>query len=299
MRSAVVALFGLATMLASTMFAPPVRAANFGASAHYSHLHPKHIALPCTDCHSFKAGVDDIHEMPGHATCTGCHNFAEDTMKRTEAFCGECHTSPRASEDNKALFTFPRPHASHDFGDEFSHVAHRNAGTSTRCQAPGPAAQSQCADCHAPVSAASMVSSAATPASRPEKQMEASHSFCFVCHCDSPRGYSAARKNLNPSRNDCGVCHVAHEAELARFTDVRNFRHAEHLFDTRPRLKSAGPVSKNADVLCIECHKTAAESRHLGDIREPAAATCLSCHTGKPGLPDVLPADLLRPLERP
>jgi hypothetical protein len=118
--------------------------------------------------------------------------------------------------------------------------------------------------------------------------MEASHTFCFACHCDSPRGYSAAQKNLNPSRNDCAVCHVGHEAPLTVFADVKDFRHADHIFDTRPRKKNAGPVSHDPDVLCVECHRTAAESRQLSDIRPPAAATCASCHTGKVGLPDPL-----------
>jgi hypothetical protein len=81
---------------------------------------------------------------------------------------------------------------------------------------------------------------------------------------------------------------VGHEAPLTAFADVKDFRHADHLFDTRPRKKGAGPVSQDPDVLCVECHRTAAESRQLSDIRQPPAATCASCHTGKVGLPDPL-----------
>jgi hypothetical protein len=264
--------------------------ADFGAAAAYPHLHPKHVALACRECHLLKANETDLHEMPGHATCTSCHNFAEEAVKNTESFCGECHTSIRATKENPALFAFPRQHARQDFGDEFSHVAHKNAGTSSRCEGPGAGSQSQCSDCHAPAHP--------TPAAaQPDKQMEASHAFCFACHCENPRGYTDARKNLNPSRNDCAVCHLAHEAEVTRFTEVRDFRHVDHLFDTRPRKKSAGPVSHDPDLLCVECHKTAVESRHLADIREPAAATCRTCHTGKVGLPDPLPSELLAPLE--
>ena len=270
MRRPVAAVFGL-TIAFST-----ADAAKFGASAGYSHLHPKHIALECRECHSLRAHEADIHEMPNHSTCSACHNFAKEAVQRTEDFCGECHTSTDATKDHPALFNFPRQHARQEFGDQFSHAAHKNAGTATRCEAPGAAAQSHCADCHAP--------------DHSNKKMQASHTFCFACHCESPRGYK-------PNRNDCAVCHVVHAAKLVSLADVRDFRHADHIFDTRPRRKDAATVSRDPDVLCVECHKTAAESHHLGDIRQPAVAVCLTCHTGKPGLPDVLPADILRPLE--
>lgn len=272
-------------------FVAPVNAAHagqFGVSAVYSHLHPKHIALACRECHSLKANETDIHEMPGHATCSACHNFAKEAMDRTEAFCGECHTSTDATKEHPALYEFPRRHAAHDFGDRFSHVAHKNAGTATRCDLPGAAAASKCADCHRSIQPIA-------PALRPDKKMEASHAFCFACHCDSPRGYSEGTKDTNPARNDCAVCHAAHEPALVRFADIRDFRHADHIFDTRPRRK--GPVSHDPDLLCIECHGTAAESRHLGDIRQPSAPVCTTCHTGKPGLPDTLSSDVLKPFE--
>lgn len=270
----------------------PLRGAIFGTSAAYSHLHPKHVSLECRGCHSLKPDEADIHEMPGHATCTACHNFAAEAVKRAENFCGECHTSTEASQEHPALYDFPKQHSSHDFGDLFAHLAHKNAGAATRCEAPGTSSQSQCADCHAPVVAAA--------AQQPDVQMEASHTFCFACHCQNPRGYTEARKNLNPSRQDCAVCHVEREAALTSFADVRDFRHADHLFDTRPLRKDIGPVSHDADVLCVECHRTAALSLHLSDVRQPEAATCRSCHTGRPGLPDLLPADLLSfPEKRP
>jgi hypothetical protein len=256
-----------------------------GASAAYPHLHPKHVALECGECHSLEPDKADLHEMPGHATCTGCHNLAADAVKRPEDFCGECHNSIDASKEHPALYDFPKQHIDHDFGVLFSHVDHRNAGTATRCESPGAAGISQCADCH-------------EPAQKPGKKLEASHTSCFACHCESPRGYTEARKNLNPSRNDCAVCHVAHEATLTSFADVKRFLHGDHVFDTRPRRKDAGPVSHDPDVLCVECHRTAFESRRLSDIRQPDAATCRSCHTGKVGLPDTLSADDLSPLER-
>src|SRR5271170_7812855 len=133
-------LFGSALALTNAA------AATFGASAVYPHLHPKHAALSCGDCHSIKANQTDIHETPAHATCTTCHNFAEEASKRAESFCSECHTSMTASKDRSELFEFPKSRANHDFGDEFSHVAHKNAGTSTRCTNPGTAIRSQCAD---------------------------------------------------------------------------------------------------------------------------------------------------------
>jgi hypothetical protein len=265
------------------------RAADFGQAAAYPHQHPKHIALECRDCHSLKAGETESHEMPGHATCTACHNFADEAVRRTESFCGECHTAADATGDRPALYAFPRPHATHDFGDLFSHAAHRNAGNATRCEAPGVSAQSHCADCHA---------AAPAPAGQPDKQLEASHAFCFACHCEQPRGYSAERKNMNPARNDCAVCHVSREGAMAAFPAVKDFRHADHVFDTRPRLKSAGPVSRDPDILCMECHRGTSDSGHLSEARPPAAATCGSCHTGKPGLPDPLTAEVLRSLER-
>jgi hypothetical protein len=265
---------------ALTIASLSVQAATFGASAAYPHLHPKHAALECHECHALEPNQADIHKMPGHAACAGCHNFAAEAIDRPEAYCGECHTSLEASQDRPALYDFPKQHKGHDFGDLFSHVAHKNAGTAARCEAPGAAAQSQCADCHAPIP---------SPASeKPDQRMEASHTFCFACHCETPRGYPAARKNLNPSRNDCAVCHVAHEAPLTLLTSVRDFRHADHLFDTRPRRKDGGPVSHDPDILCVECHRIAAQSGHLSEIRQPEAGTCNSCHTGKPGLLDPL-----------
>jgi hypothetical protein len=267
-------IFGLSIAFA------PLRAQTFGASAAYSHLHPKHVELECRKCHSLKPNEADIRAMPGHAACTACHNFAAEAVKRTESFCGECHTSTEASQDHPALYDFPRPHGSRDFGGLFSHLAHKNAGTATRCEAPGAASRSECADCHAAVDPA--------PAQQPDKRMEASHTFCFACHCDNPRGYTEARGNLNPGRNDCAVCHVPQEAGLTSFADVKDFRHADHVFDTRPIRKDIGPASHDPDVLCIECHRTAALSHHLSEIRQPEAATCRSCHTGEPGLPDPL-----------
>jgi predicted CXXCH cytochrome family protein len=267
-----------------------LQAASFGASAAFPHLNPTHSTLECGNCHSIKASETDLHEMPGHAACTACHNFAEQAVKRAESFCGPCHSSIDAGKDQAALFAFPKRHDTRDFGDQFSHVAHKNAGAAARCERPGATTQSQCADCHATVGPAAA-------AAQREKQLEASHAFCFACHCDKPRNYAAANVNANPSRNDCAVCHVAKEAPLASFANVPGFRHADHLFDTRPRLASAGPVSHDPDILCVECHRTAAESRHLATIRQPAVAVCVSCHTGKPGLPDVLPAALLKPLE--
>ena len=265
-----------------------LHAATFGESAAYPHLHPKHAGLQCSDCHSIKTSETDIREMPGHATCTACHNFAEEAVKRRESFCGECHTSIEAGRDQAALFAFPKRHGTPDFGDEFSHQAHKNAGTAARCERPGTTTQSQCADCHANASA---------PAPNREKVVEASHAVCFACHCERPQGYSAANRSRNPSRNDCAVCHVAHEAQLTSFANVPNFRHADHLFDTRPRPKGIGPPSRDPDSLCVECHRAAAQALHLSAIRQPTATVCLSCHTGKVGLPDVLPAAQLRPLE--
>jgi hypothetical protein len=269
--------------LALTITSMPVQAATFGASAAFAHLEPQHVTLECRECHALEPNRADIHKMPGHAACAGCHNFAAEAIDRAEAFCGGCHTSREASQDRPSLYDFPKQHDSHDFGDLFSHIAHKNAGTATRCEAPGAAAQSQCADCHAPIP---------VPAGqKPDKGMEASHTFCFACHCEAPRGYTAAQKNLNPSRNDCAVCHVAHEAQPTLLTSVPDFRHADHLFDTRPRRKDASPVSHDPDILCVECHRTAALSSHLDQIRQPEAATCNSCHTGKPGLPDPLTAE--------
>lgn len=274
----------------------PLRAATFGASAGYSHLHPKHVALECSDCHALEANQPDLHKMPGHSTCSGCHNFASDALKRPESFCGECHTSMDATKDRPALYDFPRQHTAHDFGDLFSHVDHRKAGTATCCESPGPDTQSHCADCHAIIPSAP-VAQTQVVAPEPEKKLEASHTSCFVCHCEDPRGYNEAQKNLNPSRNDCAVCHVAREAPLVVFANVKGFLHADHLLDTRPRLKAAGPVSHDPDTLCVECHRTADESRHLADIQPPEAATCRACHTGKVGLPDLLQADILSSLE--
>jgi hypothetical protein len=272
--------------LALTTASLSVQAATFGASAAYPHLEPQHAGLECRECHTLEPNRADIHKMPGHAACAGCHNFAAEAIDRAEAFCGGCHTSREPSQERPALFDFPKQHESRDFGDLFSHVAHKNAGTATRCEAPGTAAQSKCGDCHAPVRTSA--------GQKPEKQIEASHTVCFACHCENPRGYTAARKNLNPGRNDCAVCHVAHEPELTPLKNVNEFRHADHLFDTRPRKIDAGPVSHDPDILCVECHRTAAQSSHLDQIRQPEAATCNSCHIGKPGLPDPLPAEKLR-----
>ena len=263
--------------------------AQFGASAMYPHLHPKHIALTCSECHSLKPDQADIHEMPGHANCTGCHNFAKETMERMEAFCGECHTAPDATKDTPALYPFPRPRNAREFSDQFSHVAHKKAGLAARCREAGTEGDSHCAECHPS-------NRAAVPGTRPDKRMEASHTFCFACHCETPRGYTETARNTNPSRNDCAVCHITQARALVTFADIANFRHADHVFDTRPRKKGT-PLSRGPDVLCTECHKSAAESEHLWDIRQPQSSVCTSCHTGKLGLPDPLPATILQRLE--
>src|SRR5438270_415788 len=110
MRQMVWILFGTAAWLNTA------NAAQFGDAAVYPHLHPKHISLACAACHSLKPNEADLHDMPGHAACSACHNFAKEAMTRTEAFCGECHTSTAATKERPALYAFPRPHATHEFG---------------------------------------------------------------------------------------------------------------------------------------------------------------------------------------
>lgn len=250
-------------------------------AAFYPHRHEKHVGLQCRDCHTVRADKIDVKEFSGHATCVDCHNFAKEVVEREIAFCGVCHNSAEISKEKPALFAFPKTSVKPEMSIQFSHVAHKRAGPATRCERIDPRPESLCSDCHA-----------AKP--QGQRDFEASHAACFSCHCEHTAGGAQ-----NPRFADCAACHVAADAihvqpELSG--KVKDFKHEDHRFDTRPR-KKAATLDTSPDRLCAECHVSAARAAYLGEIHAPDAAGCRSCHTGRPGLPDELKAETIRAVE--
>ncbi len=236
--------------------------AGIASASRYSHRHPKHAPMECAKCHEVRADATlrQPSAMPGHVTCTGCHNLADDAIRREEPFCGNCHTSAATAIKNApALHAFPRAGSpTPDSGIQFSHVGH--------------AKTKRCTDCHH----AAEPARAATPLR--------SHPACFECHNERPASVAIA------SWRDCATCHVAGTPTYTSWQLTNpKFRHADHQTDTRPRRKADASKPRPADYLCRECHSAAAQATTFAAIVKPKPEQhCVTCHNGKPGLPDPL-----------
>src|SRR5262245_60442431 len=90
----------------------------------FQHKSKKHSELNCAQCHSVTIDKIEVKEFPPHAACVSCHNFAAEMVIHADAFCGVCHESKPISKSQPALFQFPKPRSSTDFGYIFSHLSH-------------------------------------------------------------------------------------------------------------------------------------------------------------------------------
>lgn len=273
--------------------------------ATFDHKRKDHAKVTCNACHKVTPQQMEVVSFPAHPTCVSCHNFAQEFFNRGVGFCGVCHQGGPTSRMNLALFDFrekmDRLHAvsGSDFGIDFSHPAHRKplpgdfvfrpvTATPDAAETKLTAGQTaRCNDCHQRIVKAG-------PGEN-EMTIEKGHSTCFQCHGVKPE--TAARQNF-PYMNDCKACHEIGGPKAMHLALIREFSHADHDYDIRPRTKAEYRVKRSPDFLCIECHKSVDQATKLTDIRMPEENTCGACHSGRIGLPDVLARDVLDKLKR-
>ncbi|MGE0126750.1 MAG: hypothetical protein AB7U82_01505 [Blastocatellales bacterium] len=253
----------------------------------FQHKSEKHSELDCSLCHTVTRDKIEVKEFPSHNACVSCHNFAEEMVVHTATFCGVCHESKPISKSDPALFQFPKPRTSSDFGYDFSHVSHlKFQSVGVECDGRNLGRQPQCADCHV---RAEPESKSAT-----EMTIETGHAACFKCHCEEPSIQPAM-----PAMRDCAECHQVDGPHSPRlFNVVKAFRHGDHELDTRPKRKAELSKNRPADYLCAECHQAVVAAGGLNEIKLPEAASCNQCHNGKAGLPDELAKDVVESLKR-
>jgi hypothetical protein len=271
--------------------ATPQKPSEAKAEAAFPHKSEKHSELDCAKCHTVASDKIEVKEFPGHGSCISCHNFADEMVKHANAFCGVCHESKPISKSQPALFQFPKPRTSSDFGYNFSHASHlKSQAVEVECaRAEGrqkTGRRPQCADCH--------VRTGLESKSATEMTIETGHAACFKCHCEEPRVRPAM-----PGMRDCVKCHQIDGARSPRlFNVVKTFRHGDHELDTRPKRKADLRKARAADYLCAECHQAVVAAASLNEIRLPEVASCSQCHNGKVGLPDELAKDVVESLKR-
>ena len=256
--------------------------------ASFPHGTEKHRSLECGKCHQISTLKPDVKEFPGHAVCLGCHNLALEAVTRAERYCGVCHKHERLTKAQPALFPFPKPLPAGDFGANFSHPSHlKPTAVAPVALSPAmPAAGSmtpRCTDCH---KLAERVSS-----QQPDISKATGHPACFKCHGERPA--------KPPSMFQCVECHKLQGPRSPHlFGSVKDFRHQDHAIDIRPRKKADFAKARPADLLCMECHQSAVTATSLKDIRLPEENTCMLCHTGKLGQPEILVRTVLDGLRK-
>jgi hypothetical protein len=274
------------------------------ARASFPHDQKEHQKTDCASCHQGApqkpVNTDEpmAKDLP-HTSCIRCHNFAAEVFKATSGksrFCGVCHEQRSISRSDKALRLGVLSSGQRgEFEDVFSHKAHRKrlpASLQIRpVSAPRPYgaqfkadASPRCTDCHAQVQRAQ-------PDAK-EMLTEKGHAACFVCHGgNSPASRSAPASEF-PYANDCRVCHALRQPAMiahSLFGVIKEFKHADHTLDIRPKKKSDFPISTEPDRLCVECHKPADEAQKLSGIALPEIGYCQKCHIDdRPGLPGKL-----------
>lgn len=273
--------------------------------ASFDHKRKDHAKVTCNACHRVTPQQMEVVSFPAHPTCVGCHNFAKEYFTRGTGFCGVCHQGGPTSRTSAGLFNFKektdRLHAlfGSDFGIDFSHEAHRKplpasfefqpvANRTEAAPAKLTAGQTaRCTDCHQRIKKAQ-------PGEN-ELTIEKGHSTCFQCHGIRPD--TAAREHF-PYMNDCKECHEIGGSKATHLALIRDFSHADHEFDIRPRRKVDYQVKRSPDFLCAECHKSVDQAQKLTDIRMPDENTCGACHNGRLGQPDALARDVLDKLKQ-
>jgi hypothetical protein len=274
--------------------------------ASFDHKRKDHAKVSCNVCHRVTPQQMEVSSFPAHPTCVGCHNFAKEYFTRGTAFCGVCHQGGPTSRASAGLYKFKEKtdqlHAlfGSDFGIDFSHESHRKPLQDnfeflpvTTMPSEGPPAKltagqtARCTDCHQRIKKAN--------AGEREITIEKGHSTCFQCHGIKPE--SGAREHF-PYMNDCKECHEIGGSKATHLALIRDFSHADHEFDIRPRRKADYQVKRSPDFLCAECHKSVDQSKKLTEIQMPDETTCGACHNGRLGLPDALARDVLDRLKQ-
>jgi hypothetical protein len=273
--------------------------------ATFTHKRAEHAKLSCNTCHNVTPQRIEVTSFPGHTTCIGCHNFANEVFTRGVIFCGVCHAGGPTSRLSARLFDFKeRTRDLHsamgsDFGIDFSHPSHRKplpqdfvirptTVTSGVDQITLTAGQgAKCTDCHQLVKTAQ----------RGERELtiEKGHSTCFQCHGMKPE--TGAREKF-PYMNDCRECHEIGGPKATNLARIREFSHWDHDYDIRPRRKAYYRETRPPDHLCVECHKSVETAEKLTDIKMPTSEGCASCHNGRIGLPDALASNILDQLRQ-
>jgi hypothetical protein len=187
-----------------------------------------------------------------------------------------------------------------DFGIDFSHEAHRKPlpvnfeflPVTARAPDVAPARLTagqvaRCTDCHQRIKRAN-------PGEN-ELTIEKGHSTCFQCHGMRPE--AGARENF-PYMNDCKDCHEIGGSKATHLAQIREFSHADHELDIRPKRKADYRIKHPPDFLCVECHKSVDGAKRLSDIRMPQETTCGACHNGLLGQPDILAQEILIKLKQ-
>jgi len=269
--------------------------------ASFPHGKPKHSTLDCSKCHTISPAEIDVKKFPGHAVCVTCHNLALESINKPVAFCGICHEQRPGvliTKAQPALFQFPKPDVTKQFGDAFSHPTHMKPEASevvlankllARQGLAGPLTARprqdygpppKCSDCH----------HTQAPPMTPEVSSDTGHKACFQCHNQQPKA--------KPSMYQCAECHKLGGVRSAHLYGlVIDFKHSDHDYDTRSKKKADLRVPKPPDYLCVECHQSAASAASLEAIRLPQESYCADCHTGKIGLPDPLSRKVLDSLK--
>src|SRR5262249_46820424 len=264
--------------------------------AAFPHSKEKHRTLECSKCHKIEPGNIDETRFTGHASCLGCHNLAVETLMRPVTFCGICHSGRPISKQQTALFKAPKLTNSRDFGIAFSHPAHLKTRPSSGVSRPSlnnpllnvsvlGGDTPRCDDCHKANDAMARAGNV------PEINSATGHPSCFVCHGDQPIA--------KPAMSQCGECHKLSGPRYPHYYGtVRDFKHPEHVYDTRPIIKAEVRFPRAPDYLCSECHQSAAKAASLSEIRLPQLEYCNQCHNGRIGLPDPLSKQVTDSLRR-
>jgi hypothetical protein len=267
--------------------------------AAFPHNKPKHKTLECSKCHKIEPGNIDETRFTGHASCLGCHNLAVEDIVRPVTFCGICHNGRAVSKQQPALFKAPKNTRAMDFGIAFSHPSHlkqRNNPGFTRASLNNPLLNAsvlggdtpRCDDCH---KTNDMIKPGPPNQRTPEIGTATGHPSCFVCHGEKPLA--------RPGMSECGECHKLSGPQYPRYYGtVKDFKHPDHVYDTRPIIKAEVRFPRNPDYLCSECHQSAARAASLADIRLPEPQYCNQCHNGRIGLPDPLSKAVIDSLGR-
>lgn len=282
----------------------------------FPHDQKEHIKVRCADCHLSAKEKPARTDRPmakdfPHTACIQCHNFAAEffrtAMGQPSRFCGVCHETRRISRTDKALRAgvFPPPQTS-DFGDAFSHRAHRKTLPDDFRIVPvtdppygfqfKPGASPRCTDCH------EQIKSGRTDSK--DMKTESNHATCFTCHGGAAPEARRVSAESFPRATDCKGCHELRTFESSSparslFGGIKGFRHNDHDLDIRPKKRSDFPLSTEPDRLCSECHKPIDQIEKLNAIRLPEAGYCNTCHIDRrPGLPGRLSEDVLNKLKR-